>query len=108
MEDIADQLIAWRSIEGADVPNSGSVPFAPAPGGRGTEVTLEVEYEPPGRAMGAAVARLFGEEPDQQIKDDLRRFKQVMETGEVVRSDGTPEGARTQRQFLQHEAHPRA
>lgn len=108
VEDIANHLIAWRSLEGADVPNSGSVRFAPAPGGRGTEVTLEMEYEPPGRAMGAAVARLFGEEPLQQIKDDLRRFKQVMETGEVVRTDGSPEGTRTQRQFLQHEAQPGA
>ncbi len=108
VEDVASQLIAWRSLEGADVPNSGSVRFAPAPAGRGTEVILEVEYQPPGLAMGAAVARLFGEEPGQQIKDDLRRFKQVMETGEVVRSDGTPEGTRSQRQFRQHEAHPRA
>ena len=56
--------------------------------------------------MGAAVARLLVEEPLQQVKDDLRRFKQVMETGKVVRSDGTPEGTRTHRQFLQYEAHP--
>ena len=106
VEDVPNQLIAWRSLEGAEVPNSGSVRFAPAPGGRGTEVTLEVEYQPPGRAMGAAVARLFGEEPVQQMKDDLRRFKQVMETGGVVRSDGTPQGSRTQAQARQHEAQP--
>lgn len=106
VEDIPNELIAWSSLEGADVPNSGSVRFAAAPGGRGTEVSVEVEYRPPGGSMGAAVARLFGEEPVQQMKDDIRRFKQVIETGEVVRSDGTPEGTRTQRQFFQREAQP--
>ncbi|HSH58698.1 MAG TPA: SRPBCC family protein [Acidimicrobiales bacterium] len=105
-EDVPNQLIAWRSLEGADVPNWGWVRFAPAAGGRATEVTLELEYEPPGRAVGAAVARMFGEEPLQQIKDDVRRFKQVIETGEVVRSDGTPDGARTQRQLFQSEGQP--
>ena len=100
VEDVPNELIAWRSLDGADVPNSGSVRFRPAPAGRGTEVTLELEYEPPGGAVGAAGARLFGEEPVQQVKDDLRRFKQVMETGEVVRSHGTPEGTRTQRQLF--------
>ncbi|MBW3556215.1 MAG: SRPBCC family protein [Actinobacteria bacterium] len=106
VEDIPDELIAWRSAEGAHVPNSGCVRFTSAPGDAGTEVTVELEYQPPGGAMGAAFSRLFGEEPLQQIKDDLRRFKQVIETGEVVRSDGTPEGTRTQRQFHQDEAQP--
>ncbi len=106
VENVPNQVIAWRSLEGADVPNSGSVRFRPAPGGRGTEVILELEYAPPGGAIGAASARLFGEEPLQQAKDDLRRFKQVIETGEVTRSDGTPEGTRTQRQLYQSEAKP--
>ncbi|MDP8976514.1 MAG: SRPBCC family protein [Actinomycetota bacterium] len=105
-EDVPDQLIAWRSLEGSEVPNRGSVRFAPAAGGRATEVTFELAYEPPGRAMGAAVARMFGEEPLQQMKDDVRRFKQVMETGEVVRSDGTPDGTRSQRQLFQSEGQP--
>ncbi len=106
VEDVPRELIAWRSLEGSQVPNSGFVRFNAAPGGRGTEVTVELEYDPPGQAVGAAVARLFGEDPVQQIKDDVRRFKQVMETGEVVRSEGTPQGTRTQGQLSQDEARP--
>lgn len=106
VDDVPNQLIAWRSLENADVPNSGSVRFVEAPGDRGTEVTLQIRYEPPAGAVGAAVARLFGEDPLQQAKDDLRRFKQVVETGEVMRSDGTPEGTRTHRQLFQREAQP--
>ncbi len=106
VEDVPNQLIAWRSLEDADVRNSGWVRFVPAPGGGGTEVTLELEYDPPGGAVGAAAARILGEEPLQQVKDDLRRFKQVIETGEVVRSDGTPEGTHTQRQAIQEEGQP--
>jgi uncharacterized membrane protein len=106
VEDVRNRLIAWRSLEGADVPNSGSVRLAAAPAGRGTEVRVEVEYRPPAGAVGATVARLFGEDPEQQMRDDLRRFKQAIETGEVLRSDASPEGTRTQRQVLQREAHP--
>ncbi|HXE56657.1 MAG TPA: SRPBCC family protein, partial [Gemmatimonadales bacterium] len=89
VEDRAGELIAWRSLEGADVPNSGSVRFTPAPGGRGTEVRVQLQYQPPGGAVGAAVAKLFGEEPGQQVASDLRRLKQVIETGEVVKSDAS-------------------
>jgi len=88
-EDRPNQLIAWRSLEGADVQNSGSVRFEQAAGGRGTVVKVEIDYRPPGGAAGALVARLFGEEPDGQLQTDLRRFKQVLEVGEVVVSDGT-------------------
>ncbi|HKQ08294.1 MAG TPA: SRPBCC family protein [Blastocatellia bacterium] len=89
IEDRPNQLIAWRSIEGADVDNSGTVRFDRAPGNRGTEVRVEVEYNPPAGALGAAVAKLFGEAPEQQIKGDLRRLKQVLEAGEVVHSDSS-------------------
>lgn len=89
IEDRPNEQIAWRSVEGADVDNSGTVRFQPAPGSRGTEIHVELHYSPPGGRLGAAVAKLFGEAPDQQIGDDLRRFKQVMETGEVVRSDAS-------------------
>ena len=88
-EDRPDELIAWRSLPGADVANEGRVRFADAPGGRGTEVRVELRYDPPGGRLGAAVAKLFREEPRQQVADDLRRFKQVMETGDVVLSDAT-------------------
>jgi uncharacterized membrane protein len=94
VEDVPNELIAWRSVgDDDDVRNSGSVTFADAPGDRGTEVKVELEYDPPGGKLGATIARLFGEEPGQQIIDDLRRFKQVLELGEVVRSAGAPEGA---------------
>lgn len=89
VEDRPNELIAWRSLPGADVPNTGSVSFAPAPGDRGTEVRVELRYDPPAGKLGALVAKLFGEEPNQQARDDLRAFKQVMETGEVVVSEGT-------------------
>ncbi|HSE97611.1 MAG TPA: SRPBCC family protein [Blastocatellia bacterium] len=89
VEDRPNEFIAWRSLEGADVDNSGWVRFDRAPGGRGTEVRVQIEYNPPGGALGAGVAKLFGEAPEQQIKGDLRRFKQVMETGEVVHSDAS-------------------
>ncbi|MGI9041862.1 MAG: SRPBCC family protein [Gemmatimonadales bacterium] len=88
-EDRPNELIAWRSVQDADVPNFGSVRFSPAPGGAGTEIKVELRYDPPGGALGAIVAKLFGEEPNQQVKGDLRRFKQVMELGEVVRSDAS-------------------
>ena len=81
--EIPDRLIAWRSLPGADVANAGSVHFTPVRGGGRTEVRVVLSYEPPGGRLGAAVAKLFGREPDQQVDEDLRRFKQVMESGEV-------------------------
>jgi uncharacterized membrane protein len=84
-----NQLISWRSLEGADVHNEGSVRFQPAPGGRGTEVRVDLRYEPPGGVLGSKLAMLFREEPGQQVQDDLRVFKQVLETGDVVLSDAT-------------------
>lgn len=104
--DIPGERIAWRSLEGADVPNDGEVRFVPAPGGRGTEVHVTIRYDLPGGLLGKAAARYFGEEPSQQLDDDLRRFKQVMETGEVVRSDGAPSGKRARGEFPQHPGRP--
>ena len=89
IDDRPNELIAWRSVEGADVANAGTVRFRPAPGGRGTEVTVELEYDPPGGVVGKTIAKLFREEPGQQVHDDLRAFKQVMEVGEVVLSDAS-------------------
>jgi uncharacterized membrane protein len=83
-----EDWIAWRSMEGADVQNSGSVRFQRAPGVRGTEVRVQLEYHPPAGALGRGVAWIFGEEPEQQIHEDLHRAKQLMETGEVPLSDG--------------------
>jgi uncharacterized membrane protein len=90
--DRPNEAIAWRSLEGASVPNRGVVRFKPAPGSRGTEVCVELKYDPPGGALTAAIAKLFGEEPGQQIAADLRRLKQVLETGSVVHSDASIHG----------------
>ena len=105
IEDTPGELIAWQSLPGADVPNSGRVRFTDAPGDRGTELSVHLEYDAPGGAAGAALAKLFGEEPAQQLRDDLRRFKQIMETGEIVRSDGSLGGA-GQGALKQREAQP--
>jgi uncharacterized membrane protein len=88
-EDRPNERITWRSLPGADVDNSGTVSFGPAPRRQGTEVTVELEYAPPGGMVGVTLAKLFGEEPEQQVGGDLRRFKQVMETGEVIKSEAT-------------------
>ena len=87
--DQPNELIAWHSLGDADVSNSGMVRFVQAPGDRGTEVHVDLRYDPPGGALGALFAKMFGEEPGGQIADDLRRFKQVMEIGEVMLSDAT-------------------
>ncbi|MBD2102114.1 SRPBCC family protein [Leptolyngbya sp. FACHB-261] len=87
-----NHLIAWASVEGADIDNSGFVRFQPAPAGRGTEVKVVIEYNMPGGTVGAAIAKLFGEEPEQQVGDDLRRFKQLMEAGEIATTEGQPSG----------------
>jgi uncharacterized membrane protein len=105
-EDVPGQRIAWRSSGNADIYNEGHVRFEPAPGGRGTEVHVTLRYAMPGGKLGEAVARYFGEDPHQQLDDDLRRFKQVAETGEVVRSEGAPGGKRARREFPQHPARP--
>jgi uncharacterized membrane protein len=106
IEDRPNELIMWRSVPGADVPNEGTVHFDTAPGGRGTEVRVEMKYEPPAGRLGIALAKIVGEAPDQQVRDDLRRFKQVMEIGEIVRSEGSPEGTHTGRLLRQRPAQP--
>jgi uncharacterized membrane protein len=87
--DVPNEVITWRTTENADVDHAGAVRFERAAGGRGTIVKVNIEYQPLGGVIGATVAKLFGEEPNQQLDDDIRRFKQVMEVGEVVVSDAT-------------------
>jgi uncharacterized membrane protein len=94
INDIPNELIAWQSLEDSDVGTAGSVHFQPAPNGRGTEVRVRLRYDPPGGIIGAAFAKLFGEEPAQQIEGDLRRFKHIMEAGELPTTVGQPRGAR--------------
>ena len=100
------ELIAWRTLPGAEVVHTGNVGFVGAPGDRGTEVHVDIEYAPPAGRAGPIIGKLFGEEPEIQVRDDLRRFKQVMETGEVVRSEGTPEGTLARRLAKQRPAQP--
>ena len=92
LEDRENEFISWASVEGADVDNSGFVRFKKAPGDRGTEVKIVLEYNPPGGALGATVAKLFGEEPEQQVGDELHRFKMLMEAGEIATTEGQASG----------------
>ena len=95
-EDTPGESLAWRSIDG-DIPNSGDVRFLRATGGRGTVVKVRLEFEPPGGRIGVALARLFGQEPEQQLKDAMRSFKQLMEAGEISTTDGQPTGSESGR-----------
>lgn len=83
------ELIAWSSAEGADVPNSGRIEFRDAQGGRGTIVTATIVYDPPAGVVGKLVAKMFQREPAIQARRDLRRFKQLMETGEIATASRT-------------------
>jgi uncharacterized membrane protein len=84
-----NEILSWRSRPGGDVDTDGVVRFVPAPGGRGTEVHAKIRYHAPGGRVGAMIAKLFGREPGQQARGDLRRLKQVLETGDVMRSDAS-------------------
>ena len=84
INDVENERIGWRSIEGAAVPNAGSVTFEPAPGGRATVVRVNLKYDPPLGPLGAAVAKVFGTDPAQTVAEDLRRFKHMMEMGETM------------------------
>lgn len=92
INDEPDRLLAWRSADGSEIPNAGSVRFETAPGDQGTEVTVTLEYDPPGGKLGAVIAKLSGEEAGQQVADALRRFKALMEAGEIPTIDGQPVG----------------
>jgi uncharacterized membrane protein len=87
-----NELIAWRSLESADVVNAGSVRFEKAPAGRGTYVRVTMNYNPPAGKLGAGIAQWLGGGPTQLIKEDLRRLKQMMETGEIATIDGQSSG----------------
>ena len=79
-----NEFIAWASDEGADVPNSGRIDFRDAQGNRGTIVTATILYDPPAGIIGKVIAKMFQREPAIQARRDLRRFKQLMETGEIA------------------------
>lgn len=91
--DEPDTRLAWRTLDGATVPNHGEVRFAEAPAGRGTELRVDMYFEPPAGVVGKTIAAWLGDDPAATVREALRRYKQVLETGEVVRSDGSPRGA---------------
>lgn len=91
-EDKPGMLLAWRSLEGAEMENSGTVRFERAAGGRGTIVRVEIRYDPPAGRLGALFAKMLGREPATELQEGLRRFKQVLETGEMATTDGQSAG----------------
>jgi uncharacterized membrane protein len=92
INEIPGELIAWATLAGSDVVSAGSVSFTPSPDGRETQVRVRLQYDPPAGKIGAAVAWLLGKDPSQTIREDLRRFKQLMEAGEIPTTDGQPRG----------------
>jgi uncharacterized membrane protein len=92
VEDRENELIAWRSLEGARLPNDGCVRFRQAPGGRGTELHVMFNYDPPLGKLGGTVAKLFAAEPGQQLGEDLHRLKCFIEAGEIPTTEGQPSG----------------
>ncbi len=86
INEVRNQVIGWKSIEGSDVVSAGSVSFEDDGPGRGTRVRVRLQYSPPGGKLGAAVAKLFGRDAATEIREDLRRFKQLVETGEIARN----------------------
>src|SRR4051812_38330149 len=105
-EDVPSSKIAWKSEGNTPVPNSGTVEFSDAPGLQGTELTVTIEVAMPAGRAGKLAAKLFGEDPEQQIRDDLRHFKQIMETGEVVYSEANPAGSQAKSFVKQRAAQP--
>jgi uncharacterized membrane protein len=97
INEVENKVIGWQSLEGSTISTAGSVNFGEDP--HGTRVTVHLQYNPPGGKLGAAIAKMFGEEPNQTIREDLRRLKQLMEAGEIPTTEGQPSGraARTRR-----------
>jgi uncharacterized membrane protein len=97
INDIENELIAWQSVEGSTVASAGSIRFTGD--NRGTTVRVRLQYNPPAGKAGAAIASLFGEEPRVQVREDLRRVKQLLEAGEIATTEGQPAGRRGARRF---------
>ena len=92
INEIPNELIGWRSVDDSRVNNAGSVHFTPAAGGRGTQVRVLLRYDPPAGIVGATLARIFGEDPSHQIGEELRKLKQLVETGEIPTVEGQSTG----------------
>lgn len=99
-EDEEGTHIAWRSLPGSQIMNTGIVMFRQAPGGRGTELIVHLTYQPPAGSAGRAIAMLTGEEPKLQVHNDLMRLKRILETGEIPTTQGQPHGERSMKGSL--------
>ena len=97
IKETENEYLAWESKPSSEIDNAGSVRFRPAPAGRGSEVIVTLQYIPPIGTLGALVAKLYGEEPDIQVEEDLGRFKTLMETGEIPSTAGQPTGETARR-----------
>jgi uncharacterized membrane protein len=95
IEERENEYLVWRSLPGSEVHNAGSVEFRRAPGNRGTEIHVSLQYRPPAGRIGAALASLFGESAQQQVREDLRHLKQLLEAGEIPTTEGQPHGRRS-------------
>lgn len=95
IEERENELIRWASLENADIQHRGNVTFKDAPGGRGTEVTVTMNYSPPGGVAGAVAAKALKAIPEHQLEEELRNFKQVIETGEIPTTEGQPSGRKS-------------
>lgn len=95
IDDQPGSRLSWRTVPESEITHTGAVTFEPATHGRGTVVRVQLKYEPPGGVLGSRIARLLGEEPKVQIHDDLRRLKQLLETGEIATVEGQPAGRRS-------------
>ncbi len=94
INELPEELIGWRTLDGADVISVGSVRFTPSRAGRGTEIRVRLQYEPPGGRVGSAIARRLGGDPSHAVREGLRRFKRLMETGEIPTIEGQSRGGR--------------
>ena len=101
-----DGAIRWHAAEEASAKASGVTRFVPAPGDRGTEIHIRMEFDVAGGVVGAAVKKVVGDEPQQLVRDDLRRLKQLVETGQIARSEGSPMGPSAKAQPKQRPAQP--
>jgi uncharacterized membrane protein len=95
INEVPNELIGWRSMDGSEINNAGSVHFKPAAGGRGTEVHVVLRYDPPAGRIGARISRLLGEDPAINVQEDLRRLKMLIETGEIATTEGQSSGRKS-------------
>lgn len=96
IQEVENELISWRSLPGSRVDVAGSVRFREAPANRGTEILVELQYNPPAGAAGAFIAKLFGRDPETEMEEDLARLKQQLESGEIATTEGQSKGGARQ------------